>query len=69
MKRLPQGEDWKDHATPCPNCKEPVLDYYEHFQSATITDPSYWTCDRVEDVEDTAECHKDCDDPHCPYTH
>ena len=49
MKKLPTQDDWKDHAFDCPNCKEPVLSENEHFNSATVIDPSYWDCDAVED--------------------
>jgi len=46
---LPQGEDWKDHAVPCPNCKEPVLKELEHHNDATQIDPGWWSCDYVEE--------------------
>ncbi len=53
MKKLPTQDDWKDHAVPCTNCKEPVLEDYEHYNLATRTDQGWWSCDFVEDVEYT----------------
>lgn len=52
MVRLPQGEDWKDHAIPCPCCKEPVLTRNEHYQDGTRIDPGWWSCDEVEEEEE-----------------
>ena len=52
MKRLPQGDDWKDHAEPCPCCKEPVLETNEHWNpSGPGFDPGFWSCDFIPDVE------------------
>ena len=53
--RLPRGEDWKDHAVPCPNCDEPVLAHHEHYRDGTRIDPGWWSCDSVdnEPEEDT----------------
>lgn len=49
MKRLPIGDDWKDHAVDCPNCKEPMLDLDEHHVQSTIWEPGYWKCDPAEE--------------------
>ncbi len=45
--RIPEGDDWKDHAMPCPNCDEPVLREYEHWAGPDYIDPGYWNCDQV----------------------
>ena len=34
--RIPEGDDWKDHAVPCPNCGKPVLREYEHYINGLI---------------------------------
>ena len=55
-RRLPEGEDWKDHAMPCPHCDEPVLDEHEHYNEATHVDPGWWECDLAdEDNQQLAE--------------
>lgn len=54
--RIPEGDDWRDHAEPCPNCKEPVLSRTEHLVPSTMTDPAWYTCDRIEaDTENEDE--------------
>ena len=52
-KRLPPGEDWKDHAEPCPCCGEPVLSRDEHLTGETFSEPGFWTCDPAEEEEDS----------------
>ena len=49
--RIPPGDDWRDHASLCPNCKQPVLQPYEHMVRATMIDPAWWTCDHAEEGE------------------
>ena len=49
MNRIPEGDSWKDHTIPCPCCKKPVLDEYEHYVDATQIDPAWWECDRAEE--------------------
>lgn len=51
-RRLPLDDDWKDHAIPCPNCDEPVLDTHEHYHGATQIDPGWWECDHKEKDDD-----------------
>ncbi len=48
--RIPEGEDWKDHALPCPNCDEPVLSEHEHYVNATQIDPGWWHCDTTKEA-------------------
>ena len=50
--RTPEDDRWQDHATPCLNCKEPVLDVNEHYNDPTMTDPGWWACDMVDEEED-----------------
>ena len=45
FRRLPEGDDWKDHAVDCPHCGEPVLDTLSHYNEATRIDPGWWECD------------------------
>ena len=49
---IPEGNDWCDHAEPCPNCGQPVLRRLEHLVSPTQIDPAWWTCDHKEDKPD-----------------
>ncbi len=48
MVRLPPGEDWKDHAIPCPNCDEPVLKDLQHWVAGDLIDDGWWKCDKKE---------------------
>lgn len=50
MKRIPEGESWRDHAELCENCKKPVLRTQEHRVGATLIEPDWWTCDFVEEL-------------------
>jgi len=45
MTKIPKDDDWRDHATPCPNCKQPVLHEDEHYHPDTMIDPSWYSCD------------------------
>ncbi len=71
-RRLPEGEDWKDHAIPCPHCDEPVLDEHEHYNEATRIDPGWWECDANHVCERCGEPNPErlqmsgCRDPNCP---
>ena len=53
--RIPEGDDWKDHAVPCPNCGAPVLRENEHLVNSTLTDPGGWRCDTREEAGANAE--------------
>lgn len=50
--RIPKGDDWRDHAEPCPNCKKPVLSHKDHYVAATMTDPAWYDCDPPSDDDD-----------------
>ncbi len=51
MARIPEGDDWRDHASACPNCGEAVMRYNEHYHPDTMTDPGWYSCDPAEDCE------------------
>ena len=51
MARLPEGEDWRDHALPCPNCGEPVLRENEHYHPDTRIDPGWYDCDAKDESD------------------
>ena len=43
--RIPAGDDWRNHAVECPNCKQPVLVEDEHFHPSDQVDPAWYGCD------------------------
>ncbi len=51
LVRIPEGENWKDYAVPCPSCDEPVLAEYEHYNRPTLIDPGWWKCDAKTEAE------------------